>query len=386
MNGASQIGPRGSYRGTRQRVIFGVGSILRLGEVLQESGVSRALVVMGPTVASTPLVDILRRSVGACRLEAYSGSREHAPQEACREGLRFAQDTKAECLISLGGSSPVDVAKGIAILSGERRDFDQIPQRAKPEPKTTMPLLCVTTTLSQSEFTNVAGITNEATGTKHQYSAAGILPACVFLDAGLTTFTPERLWLSTGVKALDTAINIYLLHKESQPFRDPLVLQAVRDLITLLPKSRARPGDLSVRQRLQLAAWMGAFPGFHLPVDSSVPTSRGWLGSAARHQIGAMFRARHGEIAGILISHALEFHLEDTRDRQQVLAETVGERGPDGLRRFLAELTAELGLPTRLREIGVDEDQLPTLAVAIVEEQSKLGSQEAVLVALKRAY
>jgi alcohol dehydrogenase class IV len=378
--------PAGHFRGTPQQVIFGIGSIAQLPVALRKLGVSHGLIITGRTVGSSPLVDAVRKAAPDHPMDVFAGAEQHAPRESARRGAQAAREAGTDFLISLGGSSPVDVAKGVALLLGEGKDFDDIQQRGKEEPTKTVPLICITTTLSQSEFSNVTGITNEATGEKQLYFDDGIMARYVFLDADTTVDTPERLWLSTGVKALDTTIDIYLQFTEPQPFWDPMLLQAAADLGSLLSKSKAHPSDRDTRQRLQVAAWMGEFPRFHLPIDTSVSSGRGWLGSAARHQLGGHFGLPHGEIAGVLLRHSLAFHADETEQKQLRLAEVLGESSLEGLYQRIQALVRGLGLPTRLRDMGVQKEQVAASATTIVSEQPRLGSESAVAEHLQRAW
>jgi alcohol dehydrogenase class IV len=311
----------------------------------------------------------------------------HAPREAARAGLRAAREAGAEALISLGGSSPVDVTKGIALLAGTGRDFRDLPGHPRPGATPTLPLIHITTTLSCSEFTNVVGITNEETGEKELWFDSGMLSRYVIIDGELTRYTPEALWLSTGVKALDTTIDIFLQHLDEQPFWDPMSLRAAAGLVDLLPRSKQMPEDLAIRQRLQIAAWMGVFPRFHLPADKSARAATWWFGAAVRHQLGGMFRVPHGELAGIILREALVFHLSESRAREGALAAALVFGSPEEMHAWIPRMVAELGLPTRLREVGVGRAQLPTVVDHIVKEVPALERRKSeVAAALERMY
>lgn len=379
--------PQGRYAGTPQRVSFGLGSLEGLGGALDELGVSRALLVCGPTVAATPMPAAAQAAAPGCELVLYPGSRAHGPREASRQGLLAAREAEAEAVVSLGGSSPVEVARGIALLHGTGKDFDDLQDHPRPGSTTTWPVLAVTTTLSQAEFSNVVGVTNEGTGEKQLFFDDGIMPRHVFLDGELTRYTPERLWLSTGVKALDTGIDIFLQFSATQPFFDALLLDAVSRLVELLALSKDDPEDLGVRQQLQVAAWMAIFPRFHLPVDEAVPRGVPWFGAVARHQLGGLVRAPHGELGGVILPEALVFHLEDAGDRQEALAGALGHATHAELVDGIRDLVAALGLPTRLRDLGVTPEHLPIVVDNITKEQPAFaGRRPEMTVALERMY
>lgn len=374
--------PTGSYGGTPQRVAYGPGCVGALGEVLADLGVERAMVVTGPTVAGLPILDAVLGATGSCDVSVFAGSKPHGPRGAARKGLAAARDGGAQALVSLGGSSPVEVARGIALLAGTGRDFDDLAGDHAFQPggarrTDTVPVIAITTTLSQAEFSNVVGVTNEETGEKQLFFDDGLMPAHVLLDGELTLHTPRRLWLSTGIKALDTAIDLYLQHADEQAFWDPLLLRAIRQLVHLLPASAGRPRDVTVRQQLQLAAWMALFPRFHLPVDSSVPDGVPWFGAAARHQLGGLLGLAHGELGGIILPHALQFHLAETRERQEQLAVALDLRTAEQLHDRLRQLVDGLALPTDLSSVDLTDAQLDAVVRACVSEQPAFAGREA---------
>lgn len=380
MNGPT-IAPTGTYRGTPQRVAFGPGSVAGLGQALQALDVQRAMVVTGPTVASLPILDTVLESAGSCELHVFAGSRPHGPRGAAREGLAAARDCGAEALVSLGGSSPVEVARAIALLAGTGADFEELAGQSRFLPGTdqrtdTWPVISITTTLSQAEFSNVVGVTDERTGEKQLFFDDGLMPRHVFLDGELALHTPQRLWLSTGIKALDTAIDLFLQHGAEQPFWDPLLLRAIRALVDLLPASADRPDDVGVRQELQVSAWMALFPRFHLPLDHAVPDGVPWFGAAARHQLGGLLGLPHGELGGIILREALRFHLDETRGRQLQLAAALSLDSVEELHDRLHHLVADLGLPTDLGAVDLTDAQLEAVVAACVSEQPAFAGQE----------
>ncbi|MDP3316295.1 MAG: iron-containing alcohol dehydrogenase [Devosia sp.] len=387
MHCANSLLNRGHYRGTAQQIVFGTGAINGLERALQECGISRALLVTGRTVAGTGLVERVRRAAGGCEIVVFDGSRPHAPSASPLAGLAAARQANADGLIALGGSSPVDVAKAISYLneSGAQAFDWNAPATLQGPPH--WPIVAVTTTLSQSEFSPLFGVTDEATGQKHVFRCPSLLPAVVFLDAEFTRDTPERLFLSTGVKALDTSIAILLRFTQSQPLCDLLSLEAIAQLWHTLIAVKQTPQDLAMRQQLQLMAWMGMFARQGLPVDESVPRSGPWFGAAARHQFGGHLGLAHGELAGVLLPAALAFHLEPCRARQALLAQRLELGGPEDLAAGISQLVATLGLPATLRDMGVARSALPMIARAMqAEEPGYDGMDPAILSSLELVY
>jgi alcohol dehydrogenase class IV len=340
--------------------------------VLGEAGARRALIVT--TVQDFPVVEQVRAAAGEGRVVAvYDEGEAHAPRHCAIDALKMFRDADADSIIAVGGGSAIDVARGVMILDAIGGDFSAIekvldlemskaPEGFVAESKITasrnsiLPLFTVTTTLSQAEFNVIAGITNEDTREKEifELERAGLMPRCSFLDADVTAYTPDRLWVGSGVKAFETAIIRYLSYADEQFFLDATILHAVRELYRLLPVSHAAPGDLDVRQRLQLSCWQG-FGRYTLPIDDSVSVADSLLkfGSAARHQLGGRYRAAHGEIAGVILPAVLAFNLEATRGRQDRLAEALGlSSGEELSAAAVPQFVASLGLPTTLTGLG----------------------------------
>ena len=364
---------QGRHDGARQTVHFGPGSRRVLADALTGLGVDRALLVTGRTVAASGLIDEVLQATGDTRVQVWDGSREHAPRSAVEAGVAEVQRTGAQAVISVGGSSPVEVARAVTMAVADPQWTTRPRPLAAPLDTPMLPVVAVTTTLSQAEFTNFVGVTDDATGEKHLYADHGLLPRVVVLDAELTTRTPHALWASTGVKALDSAIGGHV-QQVPQLFRDPVTTAAVGELVELLGHLADGDEDAARRQRLQVAAWMAMFPRFQLPTTQPNPPGLPWFGSAARHQLGGASRVRHGELSGVLLPAAIEFHLDDAGERIAGLAEPLG-MDPAGLAAHVRDVVRALGLPTTLTELGVDPQLVPGAVEAMVREQPALGER-----------
>jgi alcohol dehydrogenase class IV len=236
----------------------------------------------------------------------------------------------------------------------------QLPDRltipALTRPK--LPHLAIPTTLSGAEFTHIAGITRTDVGVKEIFLDPQLVPRVVFLDPTFTLPTPTTLWASTGLKALDHAIeSVYSL--KSNPFTDALCLEAVRQVFTHLERSVTRPDDLALRLALQHASWLACY---------GITNTWVGLGHALCHQVGARCGVPHGIAAGILLPHAMAFNRPVTLERQALLAQAMAIEGvtlaasaTEAADR-VAGLVARLGVPQRLRDVGVSRTALGAIA------------------------
>lgn len=351
-----------------ERVIFGAGSLRSLPGELDRRGLQRALIITGNSIAQhTDLLWHAEQLLGPRHAASYSGARQHVPSATIKEAADLGREAAIDCVVSLGGGSPIDTAKAVAyhLAFGEAtaRDlgkrFDGGTDGPPPPPHFAVP-----TTLSAGEFTHTAGITDEQRHVKGGVSDRRLTPVVVLLDPEVTLPTPERLWLSTGIKALDHAVE-RLLSDRHQPVTDLLCLEAVRLLATRLPRTKADPTDLAARADCQLAAWLSMFGA------TSVPTG---LSHALGHQIGARRDVPHGITSCITLPHVVRLIGAGVPEQAAALLRAFGEAAPAGgeaasrAAAAIARLVADLGLPSRLRDAGVSEDDAAAIAGAAFHE------------------
>jgi alcohol dehydrogenase class IV len=262
---------------------------------------------------------------------------QHAPMSEIDEGVRIAQG--ADGIVSFGGGSPIDAAKIISVrLAGS--DGRALPHTAVP------------TTLSVAELAAGAGYTNEQ-GDKAGMRDPRQMVSAVIYDAELTLATPMELWLSTGIRALDHAVEGFLAEDE-HPFNDVMALEAIRRLFDSLPRANAAPDDLGVRTENQLAAWFS----FTLPAASAAGLSH-----TMGKQIGARYGIPHGVTSCLLLPHVMRYLGALMPDR------AVRLPSPDDVH----GLIASLDLPQHIAAFGIGE---PELRRAAEELSGKYSSDD----------
>jgi len=233
--------------------------------------------------------------------------------------------------VSVGGGSVIDGTKAVA------RKLNYPTQVAVP------------TTLSGAEWAHLVGVTDEEANRKRGFADPRAVPPVVILDPEATLFTPEKLWLSTGIRALDHAIEGFL-GKGEHPVEDVLGLEGARRLVECLPRSKEEPEDLDLRLELQLAAWMAYFGLLNTPMGLSHNLGR---------RIGASYGVPHGYTSCITLAPALEVVGDRVpRERWEKLANTLGGEPAEKV----ATLVEELELPNHLGDVGVPEEDLEPIA------------------------
>ena len=261
----------------------------------------------------------------------------------------------------IGGGSVTDATKAMLIaLWRGARDVDALSALASKRSAPPLAVLdsdrirmtAVPTTLSAAEFTSSAGVTDMQRKVKLSFSHPRIVPIAAILDPAATLDTPLELMLSTGMRAMDHAVEHWCSIRP-HPLSDGLALQAMAMLAANLPAIKARPDDLEPRLNCQLAAWLTQIPGGHF-TPNGASHGIGYI-------IGGYAGVPHGITSCISLAATLEWNEAVNRDRQRAVAEKLGRPGAracDVMRDFVKSL----GLPTRLSEIGIDADRIPELA------------------------
>jgi maleylacetate reductase len=311
-----------------ERVHFGAGSLEKVEEEARKG--DRAFVVTGRSLhEKTDLVRRVEALLGAKHAGTFAGMGQHTPRSAVEEAAREARD--ADLLVSLGGGSVIDGTKAVA------RELGYPTQVAVP------------TTLSGAEWAHRVGVTDEAKGRKGGFADPRAVPQVVVLDPDATLFTPEKLWLSTGIRALDHAVEGFLFGGE-HPVTDVTGLEGARRLFEYLPRSKQQPDDVEVRLELQIAAWLSYFGPANTPMGLSHQLGR---------RIGASYEVPHGVTSCITLAPALGVARDRMpEDRWRRLEEAIG--GDPGER--VSALVGALDLPSRLRDVGVPEEDLEKVA------------------------
>ncbi|THH00160.1 hypothetical protein EW026_g2322 [Hermanssonia centrifuga] len=346
-----------SWTETLKGVYYGPGCLEKaLPKLLQTLGTKKAFIVTGKSLFEktdvVKQVESVLQKCGAYGATFYEIG-QHAPVAGIRKGLQSFKDAGADVIVTVGGGSPVDAAKAILYLHQQETGRPTLRQIAIP------------TTLSAAEYTIGAGFTNDE-GAKVSVSSQELAPAGIILDAQLTLATPERLWLSTGMRALDHAVeNLY------RPLVPPpikyLCYAAIADLFKLLPQSKVNPQALDVRQKLQLASWMSLWPARFEKYSAL------GLSHALGHKLGAAYSIPHGITSCLTLASvvALQAEIATDEDKEWLANSLFYLRQPssgsveDDIRTLstaIQKLVDDLGLHSDLGEYKVPKEDVPKIA------------------------
>lgn len=346
------------------RVIFGkpaAESIVAEADRLQAR---RVFVLTGRTLnTQTEEVDKIRRALGQRFAGVHDDMPAHTPRESVVACANAARDAGADMLVNFGGGSVIDGGKAVAIClehgistvdgleplrsvveNGQRR----IPDFRSPAIRQ----IAVPTTLSAGEHNARAGVTDTRVKLKQSFINRGIVPETVILDPAVTVHTPEWLWLSSGVRALDHAVETYL-SIDANDYTDGTALQALRTLGAGLPAVKANGGDLAARLRCMMGAW--------LSMVGIVSGTRLGASHAIGHILGGSAGVPHGHTSCVMLPYVLDYNAPVNGARQRDVSAALGRPDvPAAL--VLDRLIRALGMPRTLRDVKVAEADLPRLA------------------------
>ncbi|MGQ0651734.1 MAG: iron-containing alcohol dehydrogenase [Betaproteobacteria bacterium] len=346
-----------------ERVIFGQPAAQAAVEEASRIGVSRVFIVASNTLsARTGVVNAIADALGTRYAGRFDRCVAHSPWPSVMEAAAAVRAAQPDLILTVGGGTAVDTVKILQLALAhdvrEEAGLDALHTSVTPDGRRIVPRvlpspvrqIAVPTTLSGAEFSNLAGGTEPKTRVKHAFIGPDIGPRAVILDPSLTVHTPEWLWLSTGIRALDHAVEA-ILSAEANAYCDGLSLHALRLFAEWLPRSKADPADLDARLACQQATWLSASTINRLAFGAS---------HGIGHALGAAADVPHGYTSCVMLPHVMRFNAQATRDRQRLISQAMGATGHAA--DAVASLISSLGLPIRLRDVKVERGQLPLIA------------------------
>ena len=344
-------------------IVYGPGVVAgQLADVLAREGILRPFVVTTGSVVRAGLADGVLAALGVESAGVFDGSREHTPAPVVLAAAAMARDADADGFVSVGGSSVVDLTKGVALVVAEgderigpRPAGGRPPATARPPKR---PHVALPTTLSGAEFTAAAGITDPTSGRKRAYVDPALAPRWVLLDPELTRATPPALWAATGMKALADTIEV-LCSRRATPLSDAVALSSLAMLDADLPRSTADPDDLVRRGRCQVAVAMTLLQLVGVGVG---------MVAALRHQLGGALGVPHGEASTIVLPHVVRWNAEAASGPLGRAAAALGRSDAAAVVERIAQLVTELGLPPRLRDVAVERASFPHVAELVLAD------------------
>jgi alcohol dehydrogenase class IV len=346
---------------TPTRIIFGEGCLRELPSEISRLSAGKSLLLTDDFLRKrTGLVEKAEKMLGNRCAGIFSDIPSDSGVHVIQNAYEFAKNSGADAVISLGGGSVIDTAKGVALLlreGGNLRDYEgfQILTR-----KVTPHIAIPTTAGTGSEVTYVAVIKDHERKMKLLFGSEFLVPDTAILDPCLTAGLPPLLTAATGMDAMSHAIEA--LHSaQREPVADGLALHAVRLLKDSIPRCIKNPSDIAARGIQQIAATMAG---------SAFSNAQVGLVHAMAHTVGARYNVHHGLANSIFLPHVILFNMDVALDIYFEVArafgiETSGHTKEEAVVKLASDLkafSASLGLVTRLRDADVPEGALKELS------------------------
>jgi alcohol dehydrogenase class IV len=344
------------------------------------SSSSKAFIITGSSLASkTPLIKSVEELLGSRHAGTFSNIKEHAPVAQLDEATEIVKkDSSVDTIISIGGGSPIDSAKAITYRVNETTS-------ESGEGKWLLHI-AIPTTLSAAECTAAAGYTR-ADGVKTGIFHPNTFPQHIFYDSKFGLYTPPSLFMSTGFRALDHAIELQYHPTATWVPCRLVALNAVAELFRLLPKYKANPKDEDIITGLFLAAY-ASLGFFGLNMKGGIGLSH-QLGYA----LGSPYGIPHGITSCMTLGHVVKLKARQTPETARSVAAILPYAGgsnsgddvkdADALGDRILGLVDELGLKTTLTDKGVGKDQLDTICAratgGLMPEKEKTPTEEETL-------
>ena len=350
-----------------ERVLSGRGQTAALGAELDRLQRRRALVVTGRTLGGSVLLNRVTDALGPRCAGVFAGARQHVPESGVRELGRLIEETQADCLVSFGGGSPIDMTK-VALNAALSASASPGTERDPAIVHVSLP-----TTLSASEYTSVAGVTDEATRVKRAVMDTRATARAVICDPELTAETPDWLWAATGMRALDHAVEVMYAARH-HPYTDTLGARAISLFTQHLVPSIRTEGDKRLDHRAEclMASWFSVVGLTHAGFGVS---------HALGHQLGPRWDIPHGITSCLTLPHAMRLMASLVPERFASIAQgfdvawnaTDPRSGALACADRVSALIVELGLPNRIRDLNVPREDLPPIAARVHEGMMKAG-------------
>lgn len=369
--------------------MIGSGCLDQAAKTLKQQGLRQALIVTDKVLNNIGVVAQVQQLLAAQQIEScvYDGTHPNPTTLNVKQGLALLQEHQCDCVISLGGGSPHDCAKGIALLAtngGDIKDYEGVDHSAKPQ----LPMIAINTTAgTASEMTRFCIITDEARHIKMAIVDKHVTPILSVNDPHLMAGMPKGLTAATGMDALTHAIEAYV-SSAANPITDACALKAVTMIAESLRDAVADGSNMQARENMAYAQFLAGMAFNN--------ASLGYVHAMA-HQLGGFYDLPHGVCNAVLLPHVQEFNASVCASRLKDIAAAMGldvsylndQQGAAACIAAIRLLAQDVGIPAGLRDLQVKEQDLDTLATNALKDAcgftNPIQATHAQIVAIFRA-
>ncbi|WP_318443372.1 L-threonine dehydrogenase [Photobacterium leiognathi] len=341
---------------------MGAGCLTQAADAIKSHGFKKALIVTDKVlnqigVVTQVAVLLTERDIDSV---VYDGTQPNPTIKNVDEGLALLKENQCDFVISLGGGSPHDCAKGIALLAtngGQIGDYEGVDRSAKAQ----LPVVAINTTAgTASEMTRFCIITDEERHIKMAIVDKNTTPLMSVNDPQLMLAKPASLTAATGMDALTHAIEAYV-STAATPITDAVAIKAI-ELIQQNLRTAVKEGqNLNAREQMAYAQFMAGMAFNN--------ASLGYVHAMA-HQLGGYYNLPHGVCNAVLLPHVQRYNAQVSAERLRDVAKAMGvdvegmtaEQGADAALEAIVALSKDVGIPSGLKELGAKEEDIALLA------------------------
>jgi alcohol dehydrogenase len=342
--------------------LMGIGSVKETGGQVKALGASKALLVTDKGISAMGMADKIKEQVeeAGVKVVIFDGAEPNPTDKNVADGVKVYQDNQCDAIISLGGGSSHDCAKGVGLVignGGNIRDFEGVNKSTKPMPA----FVAINTTAgTASEMTRFCIITNTDTHVKMAIVDWRCTPNVAINDPLLMVGMPAALTAATGMDALTHAVEAYV-STIATPITDACAIKAIELIAEYLSPAVANGENLEARDKMAYAEYLAGMAFNN--------ASLGYVHSMA-HQLGGFYNLPHGVCNAILLPAVSQFNLIACPERFADIAAALGENieglsvteAADKAIAAIRKLSASIGIPAGLKALNVKEEDLKIMA------------------------
>jgi aldehyde dehydrogenase (NAD+) len=341
-------------------VVAGHGALASISKAVVDLGCRRALILTDPGVNKAGLAELVKNALANFCVGIYDKIPSDPDLETVDAATTVARELKTDCIVSVGGGSVIDTAKGVCVsLKNGGKANDYLNFLVLTEPQT--PHIAIPTTAGTgSEVTNIAVLTSKNAGRKLFIVDTRIMANVAILDPRFTMSLPKDMTVSTAMDAMTHAVEA-MTSTMSNPICDGMALQAIRLISENLPLVVADGNNEKARLNMQMAATMAGW---------AFTIAQVGLAHGMAHTVGALHHTPHGAACGIILPKVMRYNADHSSDKLAMVARSLGVNTAGMTDRdaslaaadAIEALMIKVGHPMRLRDVGVPEENLAICA------------------------
>ncbi|PHM25472.1 L-threonine dehydrogenase [Xenorhabdus budapestensis] len=347
---------------------IGMGCLNEAVELVKTYGYRQALIVTDHVLNEIGVVGKVQRLLTDVGIKSavYDGTNPNPTTINVEQGLAILRQHDCDFVISLGGGSPHDCAKGIALVAangGDIRDYEGVDRSAKPQ----LPLIAINTTAgTASEMTRFCIITDIDRHIKMAIVDKNVTPILSVNDPALMIGMPKGLTAATGMDALTHAIEAYV-SIAANPITDACALKAVTMISRYLRRAVKDGSDVEARENMAYAQFLAGMAFNN--------ASLGYVHAMA-HQLGGFYDLPHGVCNAVLLPHVQRFNAKAAASRLKDIAAAMGanvanvddQEGAEVCIQEISRLAKDVNIPAGLAELNVKAEDIPTLSANALKD------------------